>query len=324
MKFRDKQIIHRDVSMGFDIEFALLNTKGKLVSAIPYILGTKDMPYDVDGGNIQRDNVAFEIAVDYMYSCVDLIDNLRSVLRQGSKKLPKRYRLSCIPSGIYSDKELKHPEAKEFGCDADYDAKTGNVNEFSGKVDPNLRSFGFHVHTGWGEGRIDPRIHVLASDLTLGLFSAMKDNSEAAMQRRLLYGKPSCYRIKPYGVEYRTLSNYFCKSPRLIKIVYLLNQIACAISSQPGHMLENVDMYEVSNAIINNDTATATEMFFEFVFNHMDDNMQSMIIDELEHGAYKSLQEEWSIDIGKQTRTVNQALRHDYYPAPEIQKEMLA
>jgi hypothetical protein len=311
------------IGVGFDIEFALLNTRGKLVSAIPFLCGTKKTPDLVDGGNIQRDNVAFEIAVDYATQCSELIENTRQILQHGTNKIPKGYRLSCIPSGVYTDKELKHPEAKEFGCDPDYDAKTGTINEFNDVVDPNLRSFGFHVHTGPLLNTIDPRVHALASDLTLGLFSTMKDNSPAALMRRSLYGKPSCYRVKEYGVEYRTLSNYFCKSPRLMKVVWILNYVAYAISRKHAEWyFENVDMHEVSDIIMRGDEAAATGMFFEHVHQYLDYNLQRFIIDELEYDGYGSFQEEWSISQEAQYMTVNQALRPDYFQSPDIIKEM--
>lgn len=323
ISYKGKQLVSGNLNIGFDIEFALLNTRGKLVSAIPYINGTKNDPEFIKGGNIQRDNVAFEIAVDYATPCSVLIDNTRSVLQQGTDTLPKGYSLSCIPSGIYTDKELKHPEAKEFGCDPDYDAKTGTVNEFGkGIVDPNLRSFGFHVHTGPIHQSVDPRVHTLASDLTLGLFSTMKDNSPEALMRRNLYGKPSCYRVKEYGVEYRTLSNYFCKSPRLMKVAWVLNHIAYVISSKYiTHLFQNVDMYELSDIIMKGDEAAASGMFFEHVHQHLDPNLQRLIVDELEYDNYSSFQEEWRIDSSRQFRTVNQAMRADYFNQPNIRRE---
>jgi hypothetical protein len=324
MMFRGNHLDTTDVNVGFDIEFALLNTKGNLVSAIPYLRGTKGRPQDCPGGNIQRDNVAFEIAVNYSTRCTELIDNIRSVLQYGTNILPKRYRLSCVPSGVYSDKELKHAEAQEFGCDADYDAKTGTVNKFGdGIVDPNLRSFGLHIHTGPMNRSVDPRVHTLASDLCIGLFFAMKDNSAAAHMRRNLYGKPSCYRVKLYGVEYRTLSNYCCKSPRLIKMVYMLNHVAYFMSRYaPNLLFEKVDVQEVSDVIMSGDTALASMMFYEHVQRHLDLNLQRMVIDELDYDGYGSLQEEWMLTTTNQNKTTHQALRTDYHQQPDIIKEM--
>ena len=39
-------------------------------------------------------------------------------------------------------------------------------------------------------------------------------------KRRELYGKAGAYRVKPYGVEYRVLSNFWLKSPALMQWVY--------------------------------------------------------------------------------------------------------
>lgn len=313
--------VSQTATVGFDIEFALLNTKGRPVSAIPYLRGTKKRPQDVMGGNIQRDNIAFEIAVDYSTNWNDLIDGIRDILQYGISMLPKGYKLSCIPSATYDPKELKHAEAKEFGCDADYDAKTGFVNEFDGIVDPNFRSFGFHVHTGYSREQFEARTHVLVSDLVLGLFSTMKDNSEAALARRQLYGKPSCYRLKDYGVEYRTLSNYFCKSPRLIKAIYVLNRLALCMSVKYLDIYyRSVDMYEVSDVIMSGNTARATEIFFKHFHKHIDPTTQRWLIDELEYDNYKSLEEEWCLDYSVQKRTTHEALRADYYVPPTVKE----
>lgn len=319
MNYRRYEFGRSRITVGFDIEFALLNTRGNLVSAIPYLSGTKNTPFFVGeaNGNIQRDNVAFEIAVNYDISADQLVQRTRNILQSGLDMLPKGYSLACIPSSVYTTKELKHPEAQEFGCDPDYDAKTGKVNEFKDIVDPNLRSFGFHVHTG--HDHLHPRTHILASDLTLGLFSTLKDNSPDALMRRKLYGKPSCYRLKPYGVEYRTLSNYFCKSPRLMRMAWTLNQLAYHIATvHPQTIFEAVDMFELSDIIMTGNELAAAEIFFEHVHRHCDHDLQRYIIDELEYDNYSSFEDEWSLNHDGQSKTVNQALRSDYFQPPNV------
>ena len=322
MQYKDHHIESLSTTLGFDIEFALLNTRGDVVAAIPYMAGTKERPQNCAGGNMQRDNVAFEIAVDYSSRFPDTMANIRSCLQAGIRQVPKGYTISCIPSAIFPDKELKHAEANEFRCEPDFDAKTGHVNEFTDIVDPNLRSFGLHVHTG--ASNLKARTHVLTSDLVLGLFSTLKDNSPEALIRRKLYGKPSSYRPKDYGVEYRTLSNYFCKSPRLIKMVYALNRVALLMSNCfPAQFFETVDTQEVSDVIMAGDEVRASELFFQHVHAHCDFALQRLIIDELEYDNYRSFEEEWGLDYTEQRNTTHQALRGDYYQPPVIQKEKL-
>jgi hypothetical protein len=51
---------------------------------------------------------------------------------------------------------------------------------------------------------------IQACDLFLGVPSVLMDNGE---MRKQLYGKAGCYRPKPYGGEYRTLSNFWFLNP---------------------------------------------------------------------------------------------------------------
>jgi len=301
MNFKGSCILN-NFTTGFDIEFVVTNTRGRYVSAIPFIPGTKAQPHWDDCGNQQRDNVALEIAVNYGYNVADLLFNTQAVLNTAIGMLPKGYRIHAMPSVLFDPKELKHPEAKEFGCDADYDAKTGNANDMEGNlgiVDPNLRSFGFHVHTG-----LPPeytQLHVLMSDFVLGLFSTIKDSSMEAMRRRELYGKPSCYRTKEYGVEYRTLSNYWAGSPRLLETVYLLNQIARHMTlHQPATLMEHVDINHVSDIILAGDEAAAAEIFFEHIYQHLDFRTKRYLIDELEYNNYGDMVTEWELDVSTQ------------------------
>ena len=178
-------------------------------------------------------------------------------------------------------------------------------------VDPNLRSFGLHVHTSIAEEYA--RLHVLMSDFVLGLFSTIKDSSVESLRRRQLYGKPSCYRIKDYGVEYRTLSNYWASSPHLLQAVYTLNQIARFLTlHQPAVLLESVDINEVSDIILAGDEAMATELFFEHIYQHLDFLTKKYLINELERTNPKDMVTEWDLNVSGQGEYYDQ-IRQDYH-----------
>src|SRR3546814_5830384 len=84
---------------------------------------------------------------------------------------------------------------------------------------PLMRCAGGHLHVGWTEGESLGSIqHVMnCSDLVkqldwyVGLWSLGKDKDKV---RRSLYGKAGACRIKPYGVEYRVLSNFWIKNKK--------------------------------------------------------------------------------------------------------------
>ena len=60
-------------------------------------------------------------------------------------------------------------------------------------------------------------------DYYLGLPSLLFDPDTS---RRKMYGKAGAFRPKPYGMEYRVLSNAWLKSPELIKWVFNNTKLA--------------------------------------------------------------------------------------------------
>ena len=81
----------------------------------------------------------------------------------------------------------------------------------------NLRSAGGHIHVGSNLAIADPINTIRAMDLFLGVPSTQLDTGTL---RRELYGKAGAFRFKNYGVEYRTLSNFWIFSDNLIQWAY--------------------------------------------------------------------------------------------------------
>jgi hypothetical protein len=85
-------------------------------------------------------------------------------------------------------------------------------------------------------------------DLFLGVPSTVMDKGTL---RRQLYGKAGSFRQKPYGCEYRTLSNFWIFNPDLIKWVY--DQTEKAISFvNSGKTLSDEDGHLIQECINNN------------------------------------------------------------------------
>ena len=109
---------------------------------------------------------------------------------------------------------MEHPMAHIFGCEPDHNAWTGKENSKPRPPHRFMRSAGGHVHV---ETQKDPSTVIKAMDLFLGVPSVLMDEGE---DRKKLYGSAGAHRIKPYGVEYRTLSNFWIFEDRLIKWVW--------------------------------------------------------------------------------------------------------
>ncbi len=228
-------------TIGTDPEFFIRRKEdGKLISAIPYIEGTKENPTPLEsGGNIQFDNVAVEFATDPATDGKDLVKKVGNALREVAKIIPKGHEIVAIPSANFDADQLDNEEAQRFGCDPDYCAWELKVNDPPFCSDETLRTCGGHIHIGYiaGQGNkflLDPygkANTVRVMDIFHGIISVILDCTEEAVTRRKLYGKAGCHRpvIKEAGglydgVEYRVLSNFWFKSPDLVMLMESLKE----------------------------------------------------------------------------------------------------
>lgn len=197
---------------GADPEILVVNG-GKIAHCIGLLGGTKEKPFRVEEGAVQEDNVAFEFNIDPTSDRKVFLDRIQKVMAQGLNILGKDFEFSKAASHVFTADELKQmpPQAMVFGCDPDYNALTGDVNPAPRAMDPGLRSAGGHVHIGFGKdiaiNEDNQRLMGVLCDYYLGLPSLILDTDE---RRRELYGKAGAIRKKDaYGMEYRTLSNFW-------------------------------------------------------------------------------------------------------------------
>ena len=87
-------------------------------------------------------------------------------------------------------------------------------------------------------------------DLFLGVPSVLMDEGEL---RKQLYGKAGAFRPKPYGVEYRTLSNFWVFDPKLVGWVH--DQVGRALTEAP-----EIDGEAIQACINNNDKQLAKSL----------------------------------------------------------------
>lgn len=220
------------ITVGADPEFFLIDSKTRTyVSAHDMIPGTKQAPHPVDGGAIQVDGTAVEFNIHPANSENEFISNIQTVLNVLREMIPKRYEFTFSPSVIYNRLyfEKLPRQAVELGCTPDWNGYTVAHNPIPEPVG-TMRTGSGHVHLGWEIDGVpfsaDPedRQHILNCarlsrnlDVTLGLPSLDWD---ADRNRRKMYGKAGCFRPKPYGFEYRTLSNSWLRDVSLMRKVY--------------------------------------------------------------------------------------------------------
>lgn len=204
--------------LGADPEVFLVNNSGELVSAIGKVGGTKEEPIQVSnlpkGFTLQEDNVTLEFGVPPARNRTMWVKNINLIKNAALAAVPEHYfsNLSCV---VFPKEQLKHPKALVFGCEPDYNAWTGEKNPSPVLPNPFTRSAGGHVHV---ETELDPIKGVQAMDMFLGITSMFMDSR--GIERRKIYGKEGAYRPKPYGFEYRVLSNFWIFSDEHIRWVW--------------------------------------------------------------------------------------------------------
>lgn len=203
--------------LGADPEVFLQDQSGKFISSIGRVGGSKSHPFAIpgmpNGYTLQEDNVAVEFGIPPASTANEFVDHINKVVKAGLARLPglQFSKLSCV---VFPEDQMQTPEAFVFGCEPDFDAWNKCVNEKPAPPHPYMRSAGGHVHI---ETTLDPINVVRACDLFLGVPSVLMDKGE---ERRKLYGKAGAFRPKPYGVEYRTLSNFWIFDESLIRWVW--------------------------------------------------------------------------------------------------------
>lgn len=208
-------------TFGCDPEVFIFDKDMRPVSPVPFIPGTKEEPHKVEFGAIQRDGMAAEFNIDPASNYHDFNRNINAVMNQLKNFIPKDHTFGIVPHVIFDEKvwEETPDDAKELGCSPDFNAWTGLCNPPPTPAIPSMRCAGGHVHIGWTENaELDDPQHIANCrdmirqlDWYVGGWSIKQDPDPI---RRTLYGNAGACRYKPYGVEYRTLSNFWLKSPQ--------------------------------------------------------------------------------------------------------------
>ena len=242
--------------LGCDPETFLVDKNGKPISAIGYIKADKWNPMQIPdmpkGFTLQEDNVSLEYGIPPAASAQEFIGSINAVMQKSLDYLPELSfsKLSCI---IFPEDQMEHPLAHIFGCEPDFDAWADKENRKPEPPHPFMRSAGGHIHV---ETEKDGKSVVRLMDLFLGVPSVLMDTGE---DRKKLYGKAGAHRIKPYGVEYRTLSNFWIFSDRLIQWAW--DNTQRAVESEL-----DVSVYadRILQAINGNDKTVAKQLVEEF------------------------------------------------------------
>lgn len=260
-------------TFGSDPELFLFSNKSqKIVSSLPVLQHDKHDPIDLgDGIKMYADNVLVEAAMPPQDSAEGMLEQFKTVFQRMQNVLGADFRLVAQASHTLEDSELQDPKAWEAGCDPNFNAYTGGMNEPASFV-TGLRSGSFHVHIGNKNFKKDANGLLLNSDsrettiklldIFIGLSSIIFDGDESSAARRALYGKAGEFRPTFYGIEYRVLGNFALRSPETTGLVFDLINHALVHTSEGSDkdVIKAVGEKNVIKAINTNDVKTAIKL----------------------------------------------------------------
>ncbi len=279
-----------DILIGADPEVFVSKDK-KFHSAYNLVPGTKKAPFPVPNGAVQVDGMALEFNIAPANSQEMFLHNIESVLSTLKEMVPKEYKIENAASVKFDrlHMDVQPKEALILGCDADFDAY--NEEQSPPPIAPKtMRSAGGHIHIGWTNNE-DPMesSHFLSCcqiakqlDFFLGIPSMLLDKD---VNRRELYGRAGNFRPKPYGMEYRVLSNFWIFDKEYIKFIF--NQTKQAFNEFVDGGSDYFRNYgRNAQDIINHNDAIGARHFLE----HVPQLVEECNIESLKRGEIRGME----------------------------------
>jgi hypothetical protein len=294
------------MKIGIDPEFFILDENSNPINAIRVLPGKSFNPLKKNGINFYHDNVLAEFNYQPVKSEIEFLEKTGESIRI-LRSIVHPYDISIQSFAEFNKHEMALPNAKEVGCNPDYDAYTLTQNDqptqFFTKT--NNRAAGGHFHIG-GE-KTDAVCHpfmkpifVFMLDLFVGIPSVAMDHSVSSFRRRKVFGQAGSHRDKPYGLEYRVLSPFWLRSRSTASLMYKLIDFVFESmndefykkfwnfypdrlrSDKPATAFEcyGYDHKAVVNAINDNDSEAA-KRFCNFIMNFMPDHLVAVLQQEI-------------------------------------------
>ncbi len=222
----DKTEAIEGILFGSDLELFVIDTRtDKVVPAGMLVPGTKDTPFKMKTGTVHPDGLAVEVGCDPASTWTELNKNLEAILAEVKAEFfPEEYYVysessvatkECIQD--FDKHRAEHPEWFISGCAPELEAgKLAYNNGTRSDVNPKdkLRCkdkffVGMHLHLGFTEWdntcftRIDAGALVEKAHGKVWL-----SDEQVGGERQQYYGGRQCFRMKPYGVEDRSLAGH--------------------------------------------------------------------------------------------------------------------
>lgn len=223
-----------EVLIGCDPEGFLVDKSGDFISAYGIIPGTKDNPYELDGGAVQVDGMALEFNIHPAKTDEEFNSNIKKVLSQINEMIhltDKDIDIKWTPIARFKSTiwEMSPEQCKILGCDPDFNID-GEVNDNPINIIGNspIRTAAGHIHIGWLEtftkDPSDPTHFNLCNRIAKHFyFNNLKYYAPVVadeFERLKYYGNNGSFRPKKYGVELRSPSNRWVVSEESRKEIF--------------------------------------------------------------------------------------------------------
>lgn len=283
--------------LGADPELFVQTAEGTVVPVCGKVGGTKEVPliinhlvdahYGAEEGRglrgnphaalregnyaVQEDNVMLEFNVPAYTSGGNFSASIEKILFVlDNNVLPQQgLRLNYGTTYTFKPEDIApHPQAFTIGCLPDLNAyaEEGNFQRepFNITHFGNHRFCGGHLHVQYNYNNVPRHVFTQFMDLVVGLPFLRYDKQK---MRRMFYGQPGIFREKPYGIEYRTPSNFWLgdsfRKRHLPEMVENIFSLARAANSDPEHLRKSygkIDWADVQQAIRTENVKLADEI----------------------------------------------------------------
>lgn len=215
-----KLVAQQEFTLGSDPEMFAKNGVGDFIPCIGKLGGTKRNPLKINTGWVQEDNVMAEFNTVPAKTKKEFLANVTATRDEVAQILLSHgLHVAEVSAAQFKAKHMRKRKCFEFGCDPDK-----SIYKTLTMFPPKYTRFaGGHLHIGREDvaGEIGGYRHYLIQNLDNYLFN-LSVYFDDDLERINYYGMPGKYREKPYGFEYRTMSNWWIWKPEFINTVYEL------------------------------------------------------------------------------------------------------
>lgn len=253
---------------------------GPIIPCVGLFEGTKEKPHRPKGWPkgyaLQEDNVMLEFNIPVCHTpsqLVDVVNTARQLVLSACDNI-QLMPLWDFQEHKFEPIDLTSPQAQLFACDPDLDAYSGGVQRDSPPDFGVYRTAGGHIHLG-GDFNCPDFVAVLFLELVIALILGGRFVHQPKSQRAKWYGQPGIYRVKPYGIEYRTLSNHWACSPYglqdLAPTIFNVGEMLCKTSAAKlQQWFRQIDWTVLHEALTTNSTKESTSLEKQTLKGHWD------------------------------------------------------